>query len=335
MARGHQVTLVTLQPRGIVTRDEISGIRVRYVHVPQPGRPRPRYGLDEITMFALPAFASSATATADVIHCWHYVDAAAVVRRGRPLLLKITGSITPEWIKRTPLQDRLLRRGLRRPDGVWCNSEWVRSQMSGFGRPMDVVPAGVDRDLFRPVAERSAGPTVLSTCAPNEPRKRLTDLVDAWPRVRAAVPDARLRLAGDASPDLVDALLSRIPEPDRGSIRFLGSLDTADLAGEYSSAWVSVMPAVLEALGLSTLESLACGTPVVGADSGTTAALLADPAAGRLFRPAEPDDLARAVIEQLAATDRVDRDRCRGLTDAYDWERITDRVEAAYLALAG
>jgi glycosyltransferase involved in cell wall biosynthesis len=176
---------------------------------------------------------------------------------------------------------------------------------------------------------------VLSTCAPNEPRKRLTDLIDAWPRVRAAVPDARLRLAGDASPDLVDALLSRIPEPDRGSIRFLGSLDTADLAGEYSSAWVSVMPAVLEALGLSTLESLACGTPVVGADSGTTAALLADPAAGRLFRPAEPDDLARAVIEQLAATDRVDRDRCRGVTDAYDWERITDRVEAAYLALAG
>ena len=198
-----------------------------------------------------------------------------------------------------------------------------------------VIPSGVDTAFFTPLPMPTDGPPVVAFVGRLVEKKGVDVLMAAWPAVRAAVPDARLRLAGDASPDLMDALLSRIPEPDRGSIRFLGSLDTADLAGEYSSAWVSVMPAVLEALGLSTLESLACGTPVVGADSGTTAALLADPAAGRLFRPAEPDDLARAVIEQLAATDRVDRDRCRGLTDAYDWERITDRVEAAYLALAG
>ncbi|HWC35191.1 MAG TPA: glycosyltransferase family 4 protein [Mycobacteriales bacterium] len=328
--RGHQVTLLTSQPSGLTRRATIDGINVRYVRVPHRPRARPGYGLDETAMFALPALATSLLHRADVVHCWHYADAAAVIGRGRPTFLKVTGSVTPEWMQRSPMHDRLLRRALARTDEVWCNSEWARGEMSGFGREMGIVPAGVDRTVFQPVADRAEQPTVLSTSAPDEPRKRLVDLLAGWGAVRAAVPDAQLRIAGNAPTAIRDALLAEVPDSDRGSVHFLGSLGTGELAREYSAAWLSVMPAVLEALGLSTLESLACGTPVLGADSGHTPALVAPPGAGAVFRPADPADLARVVGGHLAAGAPKDRDACRSATDRYDWERIVTEVETAY-----
>jgi glycosyltransferase involved in cell wall biosynthesis len=237
-------------------------------------------------------------------------------------------------MSRSPLHDRLMRRGLARMDEVWCNSPWAREQMAGFGREMGIVPAGVDRTRFQPRAERAAAPTVLSTCAPEDPRKRLVDLVDAWPQVVRRVPDAQLRLAGTASESTRAALLDRLPGPARRSVEFLGGLDDDRLVAEYSSAWTSVMPAVLEALGLSTIESLACGTPVVGADSGNTPALLGGPHTGRTFEPVQPEALGNAILEQLAETANIDRDRCRAATDDFDWEHVTDLVESGYRRIA-
>jgi glycosyltransferase involved in cell wall biosynthesis len=267
------------------------------------------------------------------VHCWHYADAAAVVRRGRPTVTKITGSVTPELMHRSPLHERLMLRGLRRMDEVWCNSLWAKDQMAGFGRDMAIVPAGVDRDRFQSSGKRAERPTVLSTCAPDDPRKRLVDLIDSWPQVLARIPDAELRLAGSASPATTASLTQRLPDNARDSVTFLGALEGDQLVAEYSSAWASAMPAVLEALGLSTLESLACGTPVVGADSGNTPALLTDGQTGRLFQPAQPDSLADAIVEQLAETSRVDRERCRAATTDFDWERVVDLVEAGYQRL--
>ncbi len=334
VSRGHEVSLLTTQPSGLTARAERSGIRVRYVRVPHRRGRAPGDGLDQTATFAALAAAGSALSRAEVIHCWHYADAAAVVRRGRPAVTKITGSVTPELMSRSPLHERLMLRALARMDEVWCNSEWARAQMVGFGRDMGIVPAGVDRGRFTAQADRASRPTVLSTCAPEDPRKRLVDLLDAWPRVLAQVPEAQLRLAGAASEQTRAALLDRVPEAARESIAFLGPLDDDHLVAEYSSAWTSVMPAVLEALGLSTIESLACGTPVVGADSGNTPALLSHPHTGRTFEAAHPESLGAAMVDQLAATDHVDRAACRAATDAFDWEHITDLVEAGYSRIA-
>lgn len=334
VARGHDVTLLTTQPTGLTSKATRSGIKVRYVRVPHRRSHGPGDPLDQTATFAALALAGSVLSRAELIHCWHYADAAAVVRRGRPAITKITGSVTPELMQRSPAHERLLERGLARVDEVWCNSEWAREQMSGFGREMSIVPAGVDRIRFQPVAERADRPTVLCTCAPDDPRKRLVDLIDAWPDVVAKVPDAELRVAGTVSPETQRALLGRLPDQVRGSVRLLGALEGDRIVTEYSMAWTSAMPAVLEALGLSTLESLACGTPVVGADSGNTPALLHDEQVGRTFEPTNPEALAQAIVDQLAASDQVDRDRCRAATDGFDWERIVDLTEAGYRRVA-
>lgn len=333
VARGHDVTLLTTKPHGVTHRATSDGINVRYIRgLNFPGRIE-RRGLDTVSAFALPALAGSLIATADLIHSWHYPDAAAVVRRGRPLVFKITGSVTPEWMERFPLHRNLVRKAIGRSTEVWCNSEWVRGQMRGYGREMQVIPAGLDREAFKPSADRSQRPTVFSAGAPDEPRKRLVDVFDAWGAVRRAHPDAVLRVAGSMSRSTRAELFKRIPREAAASVVTLGVLGGSALAEEYSRAWVSVAAAPYEALGLTTLESLACGTPVVGANDGATTALLTDPAAGRLYRLFDPAALAEAITQQLDSIDRVERAECRRLTESFDWSVVADTVERAYRRL--
>ena len=95
-----------------------------------------------------------------------------------------------------------------------------------------------------------------------EPRKRVAELVRAFTAAREAIPDARLVLA-DPHPgrDLPD--WTRAP-----GVELRPMHGDADLMAAYREAWCTVLPAVREPFGLVLSESMACGTPVLGADAG-------------------------------------------------------------------
>lgn len=335
--RGVDVRLLTTTPRGVTARRVVDGLPVRYVRTPVP-RWLTRRGGDVEVAFGAVAAAGALLGRADLVHAWLYPDAygAGLAHRirSRPLVLKLTGTVRPERIAREPLKERLFRGALAAADEVWCNSAFARDEMAGFDVPMQVVPAGVDTDRFMPGGTRAPVPTLLCTSAPDEPRKRLVDVIDAWPQVLAARPDAALRLAGHASPATRLQLLDRLPAAARPSVTFLGLLDHDALVAAYRSAWVVLAPAVYEALGLTTLEALACGTPVVGADSGATAELLADPAVGVPFAPADPDDAARAMLEGLGLKDTPGIvEACRQVAEGYAWNPIVDDITRRYRRL--
>jgi glycosyltransferase involved in cell wall biosynthesis len=326
---GHDVRLVTSTPRGLIRTATVDGLRVRYLRAP---------GRDTEMSFGRVAALATAVFRPQLVHCFFYSDAAGAARarsRNRPVIvLKLTGTVRPEVIDREPRRAQVFRRAVHAADEVWCNSPFARAEMTGFGVDMRVVPAGVDLEFFRPTGERAARPTVLCTAAAAEPRKRVVDLLAAWPAVLAVHPDAECRLAGDIPDRLRAELRDRLPAAARPSVRFLGPLTEADLVGEYAAAWVTAAPAVKEALGLATLESLACGTPVVGARSGATADLLADPAVGTLFEPAEPADCARALLAGLALADQPrTAAACRVIAQPYDWTHVLQLVEDRYSAL--
>lgn len=334
VARGHQVRLLTGQPHGVTRRADIDGLRVRYVRTPVPG-PLARRGVSTPAAFGAVAAAGAALSRSDAVLSFLYADAYGATlagrlphRRGVPVVAKLTGTVLPERITHEPVERALFRRALDAATEVWCNSAYARDVMADFGVRMRIVPAGFDPDVFRPAGERAATPTVFCASAPDEPRKRVVDLVRAWPAIRDGLPGARLVLAGHASAATRERLLAELPEPLRGEVTFAGLLDDAALAAAYSSATVVVAPSVHEALGLVVLEALACGTPVAGADSGATPELLGTPGTGALFAPLDPDACARAVlVAAVLAADPATRDRCRAAAAPWAWPAIVDRVE--------
>lgn len=342
--RGHRVGLWTGRPDGLTARRDVDGIAVRYVRTPLPGA-LSRRGVTRETAFGVVAAAGAALSGADVVLSFLYADAYGASlarrlpgRRGRPLVLKLTGSVPLAWVEERGerVERALLRRALDAADEVWVNSRYVADAMAGWGRPMSVVPAGLDPDVFAPSGPRAPEPEVLCTAAPGEPRKRVADLVAAWPAVRESLPGATLLLAQETDAATRSALLGLVPGGLRPSVRFVGRLDDRALAHAYGRAWVTVAPAVHEALGLATLESLACGTPVAGARSGATPELLAGPGTGALFAPGDPAELAAAVVAAAGlAHAPATPDVCRTAALRYAWPGIVDDAERRLLGLLG
>ena len=195
-----------------------------------------------------------------------------------------------------------------------------------------LVPPGIDLDLFRPAHgdERPTQPSVLFLGG-LEHRKGVDTLMEAFAAVARSRPDVQLRLAGAGSlePQL-RAQAAR--EPLAGRVALLGRVGRAEVPALLRSSTLLALPSLGEPFGMSALEALASGLPVVATDAGGLADLV--PGGGnRKVPPAEPAALARALDdvlglrpEELAALGA----RNRELAETYSWTAAVDRLEAVY-----
>jgi phosphatidyl-myo-inositol alpha-mannosyltransferase len=132
--------------------------------------------------------------------------------------------------------------------------------------------------------------------------------------------------SGDATP-----LLAAAPPAAQERTKVLPLGAPEDLPRRYGEAWTTVLPSTGEAFGLALLESLACGTPVVGNDNGALPELVS-PTVGSLATPGDTDSLADAC-EQALELSRVNGivDVCRDAARSYDWDTgIAPKLEAIY-----
>jgi glycosyltransferase involved in cell wall biosynthesis len=201
-----------------------------------------------------------------------------------------------------------------------------------------VVPAAVDVDRFKPAPSRAAlrdslamgsGPS-LFTMRRLVQRMGLEVLIDGFALLHARLPAAQLRIAG-AGP-LREALEARIQAAGlEGAVQLLGRVSDELAIALYQASDLTIVPTLaLEGFGLVTVESLACGTPVVGTTAGATPEILG-PFDGRLLvAPGDAVQLADRLIELLTGPDPLRTSQaCRAhVLDRYTWPTALDRLEA-------
>lgn len=168
-----------------------------------------------------------------------------------------------------------------------------------------------------------------------DPRKNMDGLLAAF--ARAADDDAELRLViagelGRLSSHLRDAL-ERTRAP-RERVVITGFVDDPTLAALYSGAECLVHAALLEGFGLTPLEALAAGTPVVGYRAGAVEEVVGD--AGLLVDPSDGDALGEALCSLLGSDALAAelRARTRARATLFSWDRAADETLALYRSLA-
>jgi glycosyltransferase involved in cell wall biosynthesis len=219
--------------------------------------------------------------------------------------------------------------------GVITVSEFSRGELIALAgldpSRLTVIPGGVDA-RFAPGADpapaaRRLGlsrPYVL-TIATDDRRKNVEKLAP----VAAAVAREGMELvwAGDRRPYFAAAAQA-------AGVRSLGYVDDADLPGLYAGARAFVLPSRYEGFGLTCLEAMACGTPVVAADRAALPETCGD--AALLVDPDDGEALTRAVL--IAAGDAAARGalRAAGLRRAgqFSWDRTAASVDALLTELA-
>lgn len=209
-------------------------------------------------------------------------------------------------------------------------------------RRAGIVPAGVDLDRFyytsdveRQALRRELGfrePVILSVRRLSR-RMGLDLLIRALARIRTVVPDARLVLAG-RGPER--GALERLARQQglADAVAFAGFVPEEKLPDYYQAADLFVLPTrSLEGFGMATVESLACGTPVVGTPEGATPEILRPLDEDMLADETSVDAIAQACIRWLARPDEMlsVRRRCRDYAEAnYSWKKTGPALEALY-----
>jgi glycosyltransferase involved in cell wall biosynthesis len=124
-------------------------------------------------------------------------------------------------------------------------------------------------------------------------------LIDAWPKVLASVPEARLTLVGEGTEET--SLRAQVDRLGLGaSVTMAPRRPRPEVRELLDASWCLCLPSRSEGLGRIVLESMAAGRAVVATRAGGPEELLVDHESGRLVRRDDPDELAAALIEVLS-----------------------------------
>jgi len=322
---GHRVTVLSTARRpGRAVEDGVDVVRL----------PWPRgVGLQQDVRFGWEVLGPLVGGRYDVVHSLGVSDAAASLtaarlHRGRRTVYTNLGNPDRDYYRSLadgPEQRagrRVYRQHLRvvrDADVYGCLSAYAAGKLEAdFGRRAALTPGGVDLARFKPCAPRTPHPTLLYSGSLSEPRKGLGSLLEALDILAGKEPYVRVRLSGPGDPG---PLLGHASGRARQRVDVL-PMGSPDLAPVYSSAWATVLPSVHEAFGLSLLESLACGTPIVGVDHASLPELVR-PEVGALARPNDPASLADACLRAFElARQSGTVERCRSAAAAYDWDAV-------------
>ena len=197
-----------------------------------------------------------------------------------------------------PLGDWLARVAVRRADAVRTISAYTSGLVRAEGvEPAAEFPAFMDLDPFvaTPPAPLPEQPTVLFVGV-LERYKAVDVLAEAWRRVAARVPEARLRIIGSGTMSTeVGTLVAELP----ASVRWAQTVPTGDVASALDAATVLVLPSRSEGLGRVVVEAFCRGRAVVGSRVGGIPDLVTDGETGLLVHPGDARALADALVSVL------------------------------------
>jgi glycosyltransferase involved in cell wall biosynthesis len=200
---------------------------------------------------------------------------------------------------------------------------------------LEVVPLGYDAHRFMPGASDGAQPPYALYVGNVMPHKNLLRLVEAF-ATQEGCPDARLVIRGWGRRHNVDALRARIDALGLGArVDWAPYAEPAALPDLYRRARVLVLPSLYEGFGLTALEAMACGTPVLTSAVSSLPEVVDD--AALLVDPLDVPGMADAMARLFADDALVEDLRSRGLSRAklFSWETTGRAVQAALREVAG
>ncbi|SNR93401.1 glycosyltransferase [Blastococcus mobilis] len=351
--RGHDVTVHTRRddeslPERVVTQD---GYNVAHVPAGPPRELAKDELLPHMTEFASVLREQWTAAPPDVVHAHFWMSGLAAVEAAAGLPTPVLqtfhalGSVKRrhQGAADTSPPNRIdLERGLCRDvDHVVATCSDEVFELRRLGLPHDratIVPCGVDTSVFTPrgpVAERTDRRRLLVLGRLVE-RKGQDDAV----RALRAVPDAELVVVGGPPADAVDAdpevrrlRAIALEEGVADRLVFAGAVPRADVPAWVRSADVVLAVPWYEPFGITPLEAMACGRPVVATAVGGLVDTVVGGVTGELVPPRDPARLGEVLAALLADDERRASYGAAGVRRArarYRWSRVVADTETVY-----
>jgi glycosyltransferase involved in cell wall biosynthesis len=211
-----------------------------------------------------------------------------------------------------PVDRHFERQQLQDGDAIIATSDYIgnlTNQALNLHLKYRVIYNGVDTDTFKPVPG-TVNPKQVLYVGNILWRKGVFDLLRAAPYIVQKYPDVKIRIAGGVSgihQRQLDSEIVDLSPEIRQRLEFIGKISYDDLPSLYNQADVFVFPSRVEAFGLTCIEAMACGRPVVATNLASGPELVENGISGLLADPTNPVDLAEKINILLGDPERAQK----------------------------
>jgi L-malate glycosyltransferase len=248
----------------------------------------------------------------EILHCHYAIPHATSAYLAKQMLnipqLKVITTLHGTDITLVGLEPSFLptiKFSIEQSDGVTAVSRFLREKtLTHFGieKDIEVIPNFVDINKYKRIDASKvrnewapANEKILAHTSNFRPVKRVQDVIRIFSAVQKKVP-SKLILIGDGPDRSLCEMLCRELEIDE-HVKFLGKqLEIVDL---LSAADLFLMPSQSESFGLSALEAMACGVPVVSTSVGGLPELNIHNQTGFIAEIGDVERMARYAVDLL------------------------------------
>ena len=224
---------------------------------------------------------------------------------------------------------------------LWsCPLNWLKVQvetLTNFKNELAVIPSGLELSQFQNMPSKESSRNVLNL----PPEKLIFGLIGRFDRQKGQL--LLLKAMQECKNKEFVVVLLGEPTLNEGDTYYndlkatiqSGQLEQRvfirpfrkDTSVFYNSINWLVMATKAETFGMVTIESLACGTPVLGSNAGGTPEILENEKGGLLFEPLNEKDLATKIDQICENTVSRDREDLVGMANKYDHQDVCKTVE--------
>lgn len=221
-------------------------------------------------------------------------------------------------------------------------------------KKIEMIPCGFNPHEFQPIDQTYAR-MLLGLCPTKKtvlqlgrmvPRKGIDNVIQSMAIVKETMPDVQLVVVGgeheclDIHSDKEYRRLTELTEALQlgDTVAFAGRKSRDQLRYYYSAADVFVSTPWYEPFGITPLEAMACGTPVIGSQVGGIQYSVADGKTGFLVPPKDPVALAEKLLTLLNDVNLREKMRQNALewvNKHFTWENVAKQMDEVYAQILG
>jgi phosphatidylinositol alpha-mannosyltransferase len=269
---------------------------------------------------------------------------------GVTTLMNIHGIIQVEYMMdhsptrkfRSTMEKTLMNtlRACKGVDQIVTYSEFMRNQIvTWYGvnpEKITVIPNGVNFKKFSDCPGKlmlEGDPAILYVGYLSK-FKSVDLLICAISKLRSQLPNMKLHIVGHGDQTSLQLLANK--KKVEKIVLFHGQADPEDVPLYYRSADFCVFPSTRDSAGLTLLEAMASGTPVIASNRGGTPEIITHSKNGILFEPDDANALPEAMLSLSQDSDLRKKLSSNALTTAanYSWEKIGEKYISLYKYLS-
>jgi L-malate glycosyltransferase len=278
----------------------------------------------------------------DVLHA-HYATSYGTLgaKSGfSPYVVSVWGSDVYDFPKKSLLHKKIVKKVFAKADFICSTSECMKTETKKYTQKhIEVIPFGVDTNILKPEGNKSLAKNeiTIGIIKSLEPNYRVDVLIKAFDILVKANPAKKLKLliVGDGT-KMTEYKKLAVDLDISDKVKFTGKVPHAEVAKYHNEIDIFASLSLKESFGVSLVEAMACGTPVVASDAEGFTEVMGDESCGIIVKKIFPEEVAKSIkqyIETPAMAKEKTLNARKRVLEKYDWNKNVEQMLSVYQKL--